>query len=114
MSSGLGSFLKQYRQQQRIPWLPSKSCQHSMRTMSADFLLPQEKNDNVRRVFDYIEQYPIIEIKRTAADLGVSYNTVSSAVDKLVQTGILKETTNASRNRVFSYEEYLNILRKDT
>lgn len=72
------------------------------------------KNDNVRRVFDYIEQYPIIEIKRTAADLGVSYNTVSSAVDKLVQTGILKETTNASRNRVFSYEEYLNILRKDT
>ena len=68
------------------------------------------KNDNVRRVFDYIEQYPIIEIKRTAADLGVSYNTVSSAVDKLVQTGILKETTNASRNRVFSYEEYLNKL----
>ncbi len=46
--------------------------------------------------------------------MGVSYNTVSSVVDKLVQTGILKETTNASRNRVFSYEEYLNILRKDT
>ena len=72
------------------------------------------KNDNVRRVFDYIEQYPIIDIKRTAVDLGVSYNTVSSAVGKLVQAGILKETTNASRNRVFSYEEYLNILRKDT
>lgn len=73
-----------------------------------------DRISEVRRVFDYIEQYPIIEIKRTAADLGVSYNTVSSAVDKLVQTGILKETTNASRNRVFSYEEYLNILRKDT
>ena len=72
------------------------------------------KNDNVRRVFDYIEQYPITDIKRTAADLGVSYNTVSAAVGKLVQAGILKETTNASRNRVFSYEEYLNILRKDT
>ncbi len=72
------------------------------------------KNDNVRRVFDYIEQYPIIDIKRTAADLRVSYNTVSAAVGKLVQASILKETTNASRNRVFSYEEYLNILRKDT
>lgn len=72
------------------------------------------KNDNVRRVFDYIEQYPIFDIKRTAADLGVSYNTVSAAVGKLIQAGILKETTNASRNRVFSYEEYLNILRKDT
>ena len=72
------------------------------------------KNDNVRRVFDYIEQYPIIDIKRTASDLEVSYNTVSAAVGKLVQAGILKEKTNASRNRVFSYEEYLNILRKDT
>lgn len=72
------------------------------------------KNDNVRKVFDYIEQYPIIDIKRTAADLGVSYNTVSAAVGKMVRAGILKETTNASRNRVFSYEEYLNILCKDT
>ena len=72
------------------------------------------KNDSVRRVFDYIEQYPIIDIKRTAVDLGVSYNTISSAVVKLVQAGILTEKTNASRNRVFSYEEYLNIMRKDT
>ncbi len=72
------------------------------------------KNDNVRRVFDYIEQYPIIDIKRTAAELKVSYNTVSAAVGKLVHAGILSEKTNASRNRVFSYEEYLNILRKDT
>lgn len=72
------------------------------------------KSDNVRRVFDYIEQYPIIDIKRTAADLKVSYNTVSAAVGKLVHAGILKKTTNAARNRVFAYEEYLGILRKDT
>lgn len=72
------------------------------------------KNDNVRRLFDYIEQYPIIDIKKTARSLGISYNTTSSAVNKLIEAGILKETTNASRNRVFSYEEYLNILRKDT
>ena len=30
------------------------------------------------------------------------------------QIGILKETTNAARNRVFSYEKYISILRKDT
>ncbi len=33
---------------------------------------------------------------------------------KLVHAGILKETTNAARSRVFAYEEYLEILRKDT
>ena len=70
--------------------------------------------DNLRAVFDYIEQYPIIDIKRTAKELKISYNTVATAVKKLVELGILRETTNAARNRVFAYEEYLGILRKDT
>ena len=70
--------------------------------------------DNVRAVFDYLEQHPIIDIKRTAATLGVSYNTVSSAVKKLAGLGILRETTNAARNRVYAYEDYLQILRQGT
>ena len=70
--------------------------------------------DNLRAVFDYIEQYPIIEIKRTAQKLDISYNTVATAVKKLMELGILQETTNVARNRVFAYGEYLEILRKDT
>lgn len=70
--------------------------------------------DNLRAVFDYIEQYPIIDIKRTAKELDISYNTVATAVKKLMELGILHETSNASRNRVFAYERYLEILRKDT
>ena len=79
-------------------------------------LLPKtnRSKDNLRTLFDYIEQYPIIDIKRTANELSVSYNTVSTAINKLVELGILRETTNAARNRVFAYEDYLKILRKDT
>ncbi len=78
--------------------------------------LPQSKrgSDTVRAVFDYLEQNPIIDIRRTAAALDRSYNTVASAVKKLAELNILLETTNASRNRVFAYEQYLAILRKDT
>ena len=72
------------------------------------------RKDNLRAVFDYVEQYPIIDIKRTANELEISYNTAATAVKKLVELGILQETTNAARNRVFAYEEYLEILRKDT
>ena len=72
------------------------------------------KTDNVKRLFEYVERYPIIDIRRTATDLNVSYNTISSAVRKLVQAGVLVEKTNSARNRVFAYEDYLNILRKDT
>lgn len=68
----------------------------------------------MQAVFDFLEQHPIIDIKRTAAALGISYNTAATAVKKLQALEILKETTNAARNRVFSYEAYLQILRKGT
>ena len=65
-------------------------------------------------LFAYLEQNPIIDIKKTAADLKLSFSTVSGAVKRLVDAGILVQTNNASRNRVFAYEAYLEILRKDT
>ena len=79
-------------------------------------ILPVSKRsvDHVRRLFDYLEQYPIIDIKKTARALNISYNTAAAAVRKLADLGILRKTTNATRNRVFAYQEYLNILRKDT
>lgn len=70
--------------------------------------------DNVRAVFDYLEQHPIVDIKHTADALGVSYNTASAAIRKLMELNILRETTNAARNRVFAYEAYLNLLREGT
>ena len=65
-------------------------------------------------LFDYLEQHPIIDIRRTASALEVSYNTLASAVKKMTELGILHGTANAARNRVFAYQEYLDILRKDT
>lgn len=69
---------------------------------------------NARAVFDYLEQNPIIDIGKTAEELGLAFSTVSLAVNRLVDAAILIKTNNAHRNRVFSYEDYLAILRKDT
>ena len=69
---------------------------------------------NARAVFDYLEQNPIIDIGKTAEELNLAFSTVSLAVNRLVDAGILIQTNNANRNRVFAYEEYLSILRKDT
>lgn len=65
-------------------------------------------------IFNYLEGSPIIEIKKTSIELGIAYNTVSKGVDRLMELGILRQVENIQRNRVFVYEEYLNILRKDT
>ena len=65
-------------------------------------------------LFEYLEKNPIIDIGKTAAELNLSFNTVANAVKRFVQQGILAQCSNADRYRVFSYEAYLKILRKDT
>ena len=69
---------------------------------------------NAMLVFEYLEANPIIEIRKTAEALSITFNTASSAIKRLADAGILVQTTNASRNRTFAYEDYLGILRKGT
>ncbi len=70
--------------------------------------------DYLLALFEYIEKNPIIEIKKTAAEVNVAYNTISKAVNKFIELGILKENKKLGRTRTFSYDTYLEILRKDT
>ena len=44
----------------------------------------------------------------------MSYNTVSKVVSILVDDGILKQTDKSGKAKIYSYTEYLDILRKDT
>ncbi|MDR1933122.1 MAG: hypothetical protein LBQ57_09925 [Spirochaetales bacterium] len=67
-----------------------------------------------RRVYEYIERAPIIEIGKTAAGLGMSFNTAAKAVENLCSLGILRRSRGAKRNRCFVYEKYLDILRNGT
>lgn len=69
---------------------------------------------NVMLVFEYLEANPIIEIGKTAEALSITFNTASNAIKRLSNAKILKQTTNASRNRTFAYDDYLCILREGT
>jgi len=69
---------------------------------------------NVMKVFTYLEENPIIEMQRTATALSLSFNTIASAVSRLCEADILIQTSNVRRNRTFSYETYLEILRSGT
>jgi len=68
----------------------------------------------VERVFNYIESRPIIDIRKTSDELDLSFNTIASAVKKLVEAGILQPINQVKKGRIFAYEAYINILRKDT
>ncbi len=65
-------------------------------------------------LFEYLEKNPIIEIGATAGSLGMAYNTTARYVKDFCKMGILSERDKSGRTRIFSYEKYLDILRKDT
>jgi hypothetical protein len=63
---------------------------------------------------EYLEEHPIIDITKASIDLEMSYNAISSAVKKFMEIEILVQNGNKRRNKVYAYEAYLMILRKDT
>ena len=69
---------------------------------------------NVMKLFIYLEKNPIIEMQKTASALSLSYNTVASIVNRLCEAGVLVLSSNSRRNRTYSYEGYLEILRSGT
>lgn len=66
------------------------------------------------KLFTYLETNPIIDIQKTSKDLGIAFNTISDAVKRLCDIGVLEQTSTQSRNRTFAYKEYLDILREGT
>ncbi|MDR1939843.1 MAG: Fic family protein [Clostridiales bacterium] len=77
-------------------------------------LIQAQKAKSVKTVYAYIESNPIIDIGKTADNLGISFVTASKAINILTELGILEENSNKARNRIFEYTEYLNILKTGT
>ena len=86
---------------------------HDKSTKLFDTLTKRQRT-SVLKVFSYLESNPIIDIRKTAATLEMSYNTVSKVVSILVDYRILKQTDKFGKAKIYSYTEYLDILRKDT
>lgn len=69
---------------------------------------------NTMLVFEELEANPIIEIRKTAEAIGVTYSTAANAVKRLENAGIVQQKAESGRNRTYSYTEYLDILRNGT
>lgn len=74
----------------------------------------KRQSDTLKKLFTYLETNPIIEVKKTSQALDVAYNTIARAVAVLVDKGILMQSEKSGKTRIYSYSEYLDILRKDT
>lgn len=76
--------------------------------------MTKRQQANAMNFLIYLEKNPIIDIQKTAAALNLSYNTVTKSVALFVDNGILQQTEKSGRSKIYSYVEYLAVLRKDT
>ena len=76
--------------------------------------LPARTKAKITELLDYLERNPIIETKKTAAALGCSPNGMANYIKILCEKGILKQTSKVGKTLIYSYEDYLSIMRKDT
>ena len=76
--------------------------------------IPGRTRDNSLLLFEYIEKKAIIDTTKTAQELGLSYNTVAKNINLFCKKKILSPSEKNGKASLYSYTEYLDILRKGT
>jgi cell filamentation protein, protein adenylyltransferase len=65
-------------------------------------------------IYRYAQANPLFSIKNAAHGTKVSFPTASSAVARMTEAGILRESSERRRDRQFLYEGYLDILNRES
>jgi Fic family protein len=65
-------------------------------------------------VYRYAQANPLFSIRNAAREAKVSFPTASSAVTRMTEAGILRESSGKRRDRLFLYERYLDLLNQDS
>ena len=66
------------------------------------------------RLFENLPRNPLVTVKSVVKICQTSSPTAAKAIDSLCAAGILEETSGRSRDRVYAYREYMNLLREGT
>lgn len=68
---------------------------------------------SAKKLYGVIEHFPISDINSLSREVGMFYNTVADAVERLIKLDILKKSNDMNRNRDFSYKEFINCFFRD-
>lgn len=67
------------------------------------------KSHSATILLNQLFQNPVINVRKAREVSGLSYKAANNLVADFVNTGILKEMTGQSRNRMFVFEQYLGL-----
>jgi len=66
------------------------------------------------RVHEVLQKYPLVSIKQIAQQIDLTWPTVSTALERLQQLGMIREITGQLRGRMYLYTDYMEILDRGT
>jgi Fic family protein len=64
-------------------------------------------------IYRHAQVNPLFSIKSAAREMKVSFLTASAAVARMIDAGILRESSGKRRDRLFLYSKYLDVLNQD-
>jgi Fic family protein len=66
------------------------------------------------RVFKLLQSMPLISIPRASQETTISVPTITAALARLEELGIVREITSKRRDKLYSYEKYIHLLNEGT
>lgn len=78
------------------------------------YVLPRfgtRRQNNAQSLMRHLYAQPVVDVKWAANIIGASTNTAASLISDMVAFGVLVEITGQRRNRLYVFEDYLNLFR---
>jgi len=98
----------------------AETAQKATETLSSILELKAKQENTINRAFgrrahsanillNHLFQNPVVYVRQVEKITGLSYKAANMLVSNFLENGILKEMTGQSRNRIFTFEEYLRL-----
>jgi Fic family protein len=81
-----------------------------IRTRYEELVLADRNPQRMTAVIDFVFSRPILTLRQLESALDIPYMATKRYIDKLVEAGVLQETTGYARNRVFIASEIFQAL----
>jgi Fic family protein len=78
-----------------------------IRSKYQPIVLAERNPVRMAAVVGFVFSRPIFSIRQASVELGISYKTTRDYLEKLVQAGVIRETTGYARNRIFQSDDIL-------
>jgi Fic family protein len=66
------------------------------------------------RVYKLLQSTPLITIPRASQKTAISVPTVTAVLSRMEELGIVREITSKRRDKLYSYEKYIQLLNEGT